>query len=85
MTIGDVTFDWEPTTPAGVAVLMSGRGTDRRLEQDDRIGAADRKAARAERRRHRTDEELLAALDDAPRDRRRPSTAGRLRAAWASR
>jgi GTP-binding protein len=62
VTIGDVTFDWEPSTPAGVAAL-SGRGTDRRLEQNNRIGAAERKAARAERRRHRTDEELFAELD----------------------
>jgi GTP-binding protein len=60
VTIGDVTFDWEPSTPAGIAVLMSGRGTDRRLETDDRIGAADRKAARQARRVHRTDEELAA-------------------------
>ena len=64
VTIGDVTFDWEPSTPAGVAVLMSGRGTDRRLEQNARIGAEERKAARAERRRHRTDEELLAATPE---------------------
>ena len=70
VTIGDVTFDWEPTTPAGVAVLMSGRGTDRRLEQDSRVGAAERKAARGERRRHRTDDELLGrSRDDGP-DRR---------------
>ena len=59
VTIGDVTFDWEPSTPAGVAVLMSGRGTDRRLEQDSRTSAADRKAARAERRRPHTDDELF--------------------------
>ena len=68
VTIGEVTFDWEPSTPAGVAVLLSGRGTDRRLEQDDRIGAADRKAARAERRRHHTDEELFGAFDGDPED-----------------
>jgi GTP-binding protein len=58
VTIGDVTFDWEPSTPAGVAVLLSGRGTDRRLESNDRIGAADRKVARGQRRQHRTDAEL---------------------------
>ncbi|MGQ0573353.1 MAG: GTPase ObgE [Pseudonocardia sp.] len=63
VTIGDVTFDWEPSTPAGVAVLLSGRGTDRRLDADTRIGAAERKAARAHRRVHRTDEELLAEGD----------------------
>jgi len=58
VTIGTMTFDWEPTTPAGIALLMSGRGTDRRLEQDDRVRAAERKMARAERRRHRSDAEL---------------------------
>ena len=58
VTIGNVTFDWEPSTPAGVAVLLSGRGTDRRLEANDRIGAADRKVARAQRRQHRSDAEL---------------------------
>jgi GTPase len=51
VTIGAVTFDWEPQTPAGVDVTMSGRGTDIRLEQTDRVGAADRKVARRERRR----------------------------------
>ncbi len=58
VTIGDVTFDWEPSTPAGVAVMLSGRGTDRRLEHSDRVGADERKAARAQRRMHRTDAEL---------------------------
>jgi GTPase len=64
VTIGDVTFDWEPSTPSGVAAMMSGRGTDRRLEQSARVPASERKAARAERRRHHTDEELWAAEDD---------------------
>ena len=50
VTIGDMTFDWEPQTPAGVDVPMSGRGTDARLEQTDRVGAAERKAARKQRR-----------------------------------
>lgn len=58
VTIGDVTFDWEPSTPAGIATLLSGRGTDRRLEPHDRIGAAERKVARGARRTHRTDAEL---------------------------
>ncbi len=39
---------------------MSGRGTDRRLDADDRISAAERKAARQERRVPRTDAELAA-------------------------
>ena len=69
VTIGEVTFDWEPSTPAGVAVLMSGRGTDRRLDRTSRVAAAARKAARIERRQHHTDEELLADRpDEAPTD-----------------
>ena len=51
VTIGDMTFDWEPQTPAGVDVTLSGRGTDARLEQTDRVRADERKAARRERRR----------------------------------
>lgn len=51
VTIGDMTFDWEPQTLAGVDVPLSGRGTDARLEQTDRVSAAERKAARRERRR----------------------------------
>ncbi|MCV7259872.1 GTPase ObgE [Mycobacterium shimoidei] len=50
VTIGDVTFDWEPQTPAGVDVAMSGRGTDPRLDRTERVGAAERKAARRQRR-----------------------------------
>lgn len=50
VTIGDMTFDWEPQTPAGIDMPLTGRGTDIRLEQTDRIGAAERKAARRERR-----------------------------------
>ena len=45
-----MTFDWEPQTPAGVDVTPSGRGTDLRLERNDRIGAAERKEARRLRR-----------------------------------
>jgi GTP-binding protein len=58
VTIGTMTFDWEPTTPAGIAVLLTGRGTDVRLEQNDRVRASQRKMARGERRRHRSDAEL---------------------------
>ena len=56
VTIGDVTFDWEPHTPAGVDVTMTGRGTDIRIDQTDRVGAAERKAARRERRHSGDDE-----------------------------
>jgi GTPase len=50
VTIGGVTFDWEPTTPAGIEVLMHNRGSDPRLERNNRIGAAERKAAKIARR-----------------------------------
>ena len=53
VTIGDMTFDWEPQTPAGMDVTMSGRGTDLRLEQDDRVRADERKVARKQRRESR--------------------------------
>jgi len=56
VTIGDVTFDWEPQTPAGVDVTPTGRGTDARLERNDRVGAAERKEARRLRREHGDDE-----------------------------
>lgn len=54
VTIADVTFDWEPQTPAGVDVMMTGRGTDIRLDRSDRVGAPERKVAR--RRRRQSDE-----------------------------
>ena len=50
VSIGEVTFDWEPQTPAGVDVTPTGRGTDARLERNDRASAAERKAARRQRR-----------------------------------
>jgi GTP-binding protein len=56
VTIGDVTFDWEPTTVAGVDFTPTGRGTDVRLERDDRASAADRLAAKKARRRSEGDD-----------------------------
>jgi GTP-binding protein len=50
VSIGDVTFEWEPQTSAGVEVAMSSRGTDPRLDRSDRVSAAERKAARRRRR-----------------------------------
>ncbi|WP_410621860.1 GTPase ObgE [Amycolatopsis sp. cmx-8-4] len=49
VTIGDVQFEWQPSTPS-VAMHLSGRGTDVRLENHDRIGASERKEARRIRR-----------------------------------
>jgi GTP-binding protein len=50
VTIGAWTFSWEPSTPAGIASVLTGRGTDVRLEQTERIGASERKMARRIRR-----------------------------------
>ena len=57
VTIGEMTFDWEPQTPAGVDVVPTGRGTDARLERNERIGATERKEARRQRRQHGDDDE----------------------------
>jgi GTP-binding protein len=51
VTIGTMTFDWEPSTPAGVAITLTHRGSDPRLSEDDRPTAAQRKAAKHSRRR----------------------------------
>jgi GTPase len=50
VTIGAWTFSWEPSTPAGIASVLTGRGTDVRLEPNERVGAAERKLARRVRR-----------------------------------
>ncbi|MCZ4519040.1 GTPase ObgE [Rhodococcus ruber] len=57
VTIGEVSFDWEPQTPAGVEITMTGRGTDARLDQVERIGASERKHARQVRRGLDTEQE----------------------------
>lgn len=50
VTIGDVSFEWEPQTHAGVDVVPTGRGTDARLDRTDRVGAAERRHAKRVRR-----------------------------------
>lgn len=50
VTIGHVTFDWEPQTAAGVDIVPTGRGTDIRLDQVDRVRASERKHAHRVRR-----------------------------------
>ncbi|MEV6771721.1 GTPase ObgE [Nocardia sp. NPDC051030] len=50
VTIGDYMFDWEPQISAGVETLLTRRGVDSRLDQTDRIGAAERKHASRARR-----------------------------------
>jgi len=68
ITVGDVTFDWEPTLPAGTLTVeetagLGGRGTDVRLENNARPRADERLAAK---RRRRTPYELLEPEDDDP-------------------
>ena len=58
VTIGEVAFEWEPQTQAGVDVVPTGRGTDARLDQVDRIGAAERRHAKKVRRGLATDDEF---------------------------
>ncbi|GAB18091.1 GTP-binding protein Obg [Gordonia effusa NBRC 100432] len=53
VTIGAVTFDWEPMTPMGDDVPVTGRGTDIRLDRSDRMGAEERKEQRRLRRAER--------------------------------
>ncbi len=50
VTIAGVTFDWEPTTLAGVDTVPTARGTDERISRTDRVGAAERKAMHRLRR-----------------------------------
>jgi GTP-binding protein len=50
VTIGEVTFDWEPSTPSGAIVALGHRGADPRLDRSTRVTAAERKSARAARR-----------------------------------
>ena len=55
ITVGDVTFDWEPTLPAGTLTVeetagLGGRGTDVRLENNARPRADERLAAKRSRR-----------------------------------
>ncbi|MDL9938427.1 GTPase ObgE [Gordonia sp. ABSL1-1] len=57
VTIGAVTFDWEPSTPMGDDVPITGRGTDIRLDRSERVGAAERKQARRVRRGLHEDDE----------------------------
>ncbi|HIW96790.1 MAG TPA: GTPase ObgE [Candidatus Corynebacterium gallistercoris] len=50
VTIGEITFEWDPQTAAGVEVTRTGRGTDIRLEQNTRATPQQRKRASQARR-----------------------------------
>ncbi|HZZ48972.1 MAG TPA: GTPase ObgE [Pseudonocardia sp.] len=55
VTIGQMTFDWEPSTPSGAIVAMGHRGSDPRLERSTRPRAVERKTAKKARRAHHED------------------------------
>ncbi|WP_084216878.1 GTPase ObgE [Pseudonocardia spinosispora] len=52
VTIGSMTFDWEPSTPSGAMMTMGSRGTDLRIDRDTRPGADERLKAKKARRVH---------------------------------
>lgn len=68
VTISWVTFQWEPQTAAGVDLLPSGRGTDKRLERTERSSAVERKRA-SQARRGLIDEFDYGDGEEASRDR----------------
>ncbi|WP_312803620.1 GTPase ObgE [Corynebacterium variabile] len=68
VTIGWATFQWEPQTAAGVDLLPSGRGTDKRLERTERASAVERKRA-SQARRGLIDELDFGDGEEASRDR----------------
>jgi GTP-binding protein len=83
VTIGDVTFDWEPSGGVDPDYQPTRRGEDIRLETGaKRSSAADRLAAKRQRHRHPGDPDahLDAHVDDRrdadPDDRRRADGAG---------
>ncbi|QGU05271.1 GTPase ObgE [Corynebacterium comes] len=50
VTIGDVTFDWQPLTGSGIDPTVAGRGQDARLQSTERVSAEERKRASQARR-----------------------------------
>ncbi|QFQ01995.1 GTPase Obg [Corynebacterium urogenitale] len=50
VTIGEITFEWDPQTAAGVDMTPTSRGTDERLTQNQRATAEQRKRASQARR-----------------------------------
>jgi GTP-binding protein len=87
VTIGDVSFDWQPTLAIAAAVadgpLPGPRGTDVRVETNNRTSSAERLVAYRSRHGRSTEEEnaaleaeVAAAVDAAPARHRRPGRGG---------
>jgi GTP-binding protein len=73
VTIGEVTFDWEPTLPAGTLTVeesagLGGRGTDSRIDAPHRVRAQERLAAKKARRTPYELSEPTWTEDDLPED-----------------
>ena len=73
VTIGDVTFDWVPSLPAGTLTAeetagLGGRGTDARIDAPHRVRAAERLAAKKARRVPYELSEPTWTDDDLPED-----------------
>src|SRR5829696_1535124 len=73
VTIGGVTFDWEPTLPAGTLTVeesagLGGRGTDARIDAPHRVRAQERLAAKKARRTPYEVSEDGWSDDDVPDD-----------------
>lgn len=62
VTIGEVTFDWQPATVAGIDITPTGRGTDVRLEETGRKSAAERRHEK--RIRHGLADEFSDPFDE---------------------
>ena len=57
VTVGDVSFDWVPSTPDSSSAVIGRRGEDPRLEVSDRVSAEQRLAMKKARRRRSEDAE----------------------------
>jgi GTP-binding protein len=73
VTIGEVTFDWMPTLPAGALTVeesagLGGRGTDSRIDAPHRVRAQERLAAKKARRTPYELSEPTWTDDDIPGD-----------------
>ena len=75
VTIGEVTFDWVPTLPAGTLTVeesagLGGRGTDSRIDAPHRVRAEERLAAKRARRVPYEVSDTTWTDDDLPEDLR---------------
>jgi GTP-binding protein len=80
VTIGEVTFDWEPTLGAAASVGSGPRGTDARVETSTRRGPAERLTAYRARHAAAADSdaepEPESPPEPAPARHRRPGRGG---------